>query len=88
MTISLGVIIPFHNNHRGLQWILEMLTPQLRDRDEVIVVDDHSHRPPTLRPQMRRVTVGLVAARERSWEQSGRTKRRMARMRHRHCCVS
>jgi GT2 family glycosyltransferase len=54
MTPSLGVIIPFHNNHRGLEWIQETLTPQLRDRDEVIIVDDHSHRPPAL-PHLRRV---------------------------------
>ncbi len=60
MTISLAVIIPFHNSHRGLQWILEMLTPQLRDRDEVIVVDDHSDRPPTLPPQMRRVRLASL----------------------------
>jgi GT2 family glycosyltransferase len=47
MPMSLGVIIPFHNNHVGLQWILEALTPQLRGRDEVVVVDDHSDRPPS-----------------------------------------
>ena len=60
MTLSFGVIIPFHNNDRGLQWILEALTPQLRDRDEVIVVDDHSHRPPALPHRIRHVRLASL----------------------------
>ena len=44
MTPSLSVVIPCHNNPRNLDWILEALMPQLRRRDEVVVVDDHSAR--------------------------------------------
>ena len=58
---SLGVVIPFHNNPRRLEWILEALTPQLRQGDEVIVADDHSDRPPELAREMRRVRVTSVA---------------------------
>jgi len=60
MTPSLGVVIPCHNNDRGLEWILEALTPQLCDRDEVIVVDDHSDRPPAVPHHMRRVRLASL----------------------------
>jgi glycosyltransferase involved in cell wall biosynthesis len=42
MTPSLSVVIPCHNNARNLDWILDVLMPQLRRHDEVVVVDDHS----------------------------------------------
>jgi GT2 family glycosyltransferase len=60
MPLSLGVVIPFHNNARRLEWILDALTPQLRHSDEVIVVDDHSDRPPAPPRDMRRVRLASL----------------------------
>jgi GT2 family glycosyltransferase len=61
MPQSLGVVIPFHNNARRLDWILEALMPQLRTRDEVMVVDDHSDRPPRIPGENPRARVVSLA---------------------------
>jgi glycosyltransferase involved in cell wall biosynthesis len=60
MALSVGVVIPVHNNARSLTWVLEALTPQLGDHDEVVVVDDHSHRPPNVQHHAHRVRLASL----------------------------
>jgi GT2 family glycosyltransferase len=69
-------VIPYHDNSRGLDWILEALMPQLGKHDRVVVVDDHSSRFPALQSDVQLVRLAdgdgpgnRAAARNRGWQE-------------------